>query len=243
MWKPVTVLLCLAACVTLAACGPRLRRPTVDRREVRGLETEVGEESLRRFLEQQARVADASYRLRMAGADLCDGEVAPVLGVVAWRRADMPSRQLKNLARDVWHLTYDYRVMHVIPGSPAHRAGLVPGDRLLRLNGTRLGAQNALEPTLRGIDDDVLVLDVKREERAEVRIPVERGCHHFALLSPSNLLVTSGTADDYVIVTMGLVRMAESDADLAQPIAHQMGHQMQPGVDRGMPGPGMLLAT
>jgi hypothetical protein len=133
--------------------------------------------------------------------------------------------------------------MHVVPGSPAHRAGVVAGDQLLRVNGTRLGAQNALEPTLRGIDDDVLVVELKREEREEIRIPAESGCRHGAVLSASNQLVTAGTADDYVIVTMGLIRMTRSDADLAQVIAHQMGHQMQVTVERLPPDPGTLLAT
>lgn len=237
--RRAAALLCIA--LVAGACGPRLHRPSPDASTVHQMELELGERSLRSFLASEVRLEDISYRLRARGAELCGEETSPLLGVLAWRRSDMPTRQLKNLAREVWELSTEYRVMHVVPGSAGERAGLKPGDEILSLGGQSFNPRRFLINALRDADPDGFDLEIERDGKRTLHVEPDIGCRYAALLSPSASLTTQRSASEDVIVPMGLVRIAQSDADLAQSIAHQMGHQIAPSLERSPTVPGHVL--
>jgi hypothetical protein len=235
------VLLC-ASWALLTSCGSQLRLPEVDPTALTRMQFEFSEESLRLFLDNQIRLTDIAYRIRVEGAELCGEEISPVLGVVAWRRTNLHNRLLKALAEEVWALTHDYRVMHVVRGSPADRVGLEPGDHILRLSGVRVGKSSQLFEVLRSSEGDPLRLTVLRGGQS-LELDLERieGCYHQAVLSSSSALLTSATGEEQVIFPMGLMRLARSDDEIALAIAHQLGHQLLPEQDDEKPKPGELL--
>jgi hypothetical protein len=235
---------CWGVAASLLACGQQLRLPSVAPEVVTQRELEFSERSLRLFLDSQIRVAEIGYRIRLAGAELCGEEIAPMLGVVALRRTDLRNRQLKKLGQQLWALTHDYRVMHVVEGSVAERAGVKVDDRILRLGGVRVGKSSEISEVVRASKANPLRLTVLRDGQS-MDLDLERieGCYHRVWLSPSSRLLTSATDEEELIIPMGIVRIARSDDEIALAIGHQLGHQLLPELDDDLmdPPPGELL--
>jgi len=86
-------------------------------------------------------------------------------------------------------------VLHVVPSSPAAKAGVLPGDRLVALNDTAVA----------GLDMEAIALRLAGEKGSKVRLLLERG----ARLEPDTLAVTL-KRNRYEVRSVSLVRMADS---------------------------------
>ena len=86
------------------------------------------------------RIAD---RIRIAGAELCGKKISPVIGVYApnefairdmWAEKDFVD-PFVEAAQQRYGLGKEPRVLAVVPGMPADRAGLRVGDRVTAVDG------------------------------------------------------------------------------------------------------------
>jgi serine protease Do len=76
--------------------------------------------------------------------------------------------EVEAVVADEWGRTRGVRIASVAPGSPADRAGLSPGDRLVLANGRSLGTP---------LDFEAVLLDAKAGDAVEVSIEGERRPH------------------------------------------------------------------
>jgi serine protease Do len=73
--------------------------------------------------------------------------------------------EVEAVEADVWGRSHGVRVASVAPGSPADRAGLSPGDRLILANGRSLGTP---------LDFEAVLLDAKAGDGVDVDVEGRR---------------------------------------------------------------------
>jgi hypothetical protein len=217
---------CLALLAVLPGCAPQ-QVSGVSGDRVRGEPREV---TLKRLLRQQARVWNVSYPLLTAGADLCDGRVRQQYGFWAWTRWDIKPRY-RTASMGAYGLDDRLRVVHIVPGSPAAKAGLLAGDVITAVGWHKMdtgkkanaGLQSALNSETR--PGTPLELHVDRGETAlVVRMSPEPRCDFSLILTESSQINIFANGQD-VFVTEGTLRFAPRDPDLAVLIGHVLAHR------------------
>jgi membrane-associated protease RseP (regulator of RpoE activity) len=103
-----------------------------------------------------------------------------VLGRVTAPRADLPSDRLRVFPTPEAPFARQrmaVEILEVAPGSPAELAGLLPGDRILSVDGAPLGMQHDLAELIQSFSPgDRVVLEVHRQGEADaLRVRVELG--------------------------------------------------------------------
>ena len=230
--------LALALTLVALACArsAQLRMPQVEDSSLVEQQGTLGAEVLRFHVGMQIELLEAGLRLRRAGRELCEEQLAPILGILAWRRNDLRLRQLKELGESELKLGDDPRVLFVHPDSAAARAGVRVGDLLRRFNGERLTRSEQLWKLPREAGPGPFELEIERAGSVEL-LPVERelGCRHQVVLAESDQIAVQPTRDGNIVVSQAMVRFARGSDELAAAIAHQMAHVILE-LDRELPG-------
>lgn len=185
------------------------------------------EQALAAFRADQERAQVVSYRLAVAGIPDCGKDVAPVLGAMVARRQDFGRHRADEVAA-AFGVGDDVTVVTVAPGSPADRAGLRPGDRLKRVDGSRVRKSTQVYDRLRSSKKGPIPIELERDDESlELALPRELGCHYGTMLLPYSGAETTndGNRKDMLVAT-GLLRFVRDDDELAVAIAHQMGHHI-----------------
>jgi membrane-associated protease RseP (regulator of RpoE activity) len=169
-----------------------------------------------------------SYAIRTAGAELCAEQVGPILGIAAWRSNPLfgrPFFDALDRLYGVWAASV--AVVAVQPGSPADRAGIRIGDRLLRVGGNEIDTDIDVFDRANAAGTDPISITVFRDE-AEVTLDVARlaACHHEALIEIGDLMLTDRARGDHFYVTSSFIRFAKTDDELALVVAHEIAHRL-----------------
>ncbi len=176
------------------------------------LETDrLATESLELMLERERRLISVSTRVRQASAALCRGEHAPILGVQLIRAPDLPAALIGPAARQ-HRLDDRLRVIWTLPGSPAERAGVQPGDAVVSLDG-------------RGVEVESDLMEARAPAGA-TSLDFVPGCYFEPALSFGGPGASVNRFERRIVVTSGLLRQVESDDQLAFIIAHEIGHAL-----------------
>jgi hypothetical protein len=190
---------------------------------------------VRALLEQDSAVAAVGYRLATANVDLCVErmvESGVLIETLAQYGADY-----RAAAADVLKLTDRPTVALVVPGSPADRAGVEPGDALIDADGAPFarappasadGKFAAVDTAMTALD--VALADGKARltmERAGQRVPIELigtpACKaRFQLLPGNNPDATANGT--WVQLSTGMAGFARTPDDLAAILAHELAH-------------------
>ncbi len=184
-----------------------------------------------------ARVNEVGYRLAIANTELCP-HTGAVTGLL-FHSASQYSDYLRPAAQARWALEGDLPgVAAVAPGSPGARAGLKVGDLVLAVDGTPLsrgtpGAPAAFEglaANLARLDTAFArgetLLRIRRDGvEQDVRLRPAEGCAYVYQVDPSTEL--NAHADGKrVYIASALAAFAETDADLAVVLGHEMAHNV-----------------
>jgi len=223
--------LCVSLCELLLAAGV-LGSPTSARADEEldlvavSLETDrLAEASFQEMVARERRMIEVATRVRRASAELCHGAIAPILGVQVMSTPGLPAAYITPAIRN-FGVDDKLRVIWVLPGSPAERAGLEPRDVITSVDGFEIEDDQDLNNRRAASGAKSLRFVIQRgDEKKVVDIPYEPGCYVQPMLGLSAWW--NAYASRYqgrIVVFSELIREVKNDDELAAVIGHELGH-------------------
>ena len=184
---------------------------------------------LRQILRQQARFWDISYPLLAEGADVCRKLIRPGFGFVAFTRWDI-DRYYRIASMSSYGLDDRLRVVHVLPDSPAAKAGLRAGDVIEGIGHHAIPLGRAASAAVDRVVDGEAVVGVaqtfhvrRREQRLALAIAPRMQCDVNLVVTDSDR-INAFNDGRTIYVTHGLLRYFNDDRALTAVAAHLIGH-------------------
>jgi hypothetical protein len=228
--KARSVLLSAIAAALCAACSPRLAPPAPSFDATESLRDELADDALELLIRLTDDLTRVESPVRVRNAELCGDHVAPYLGVrTFWSQQGDPS-PIGAAWRRRFQLGRDLAVVSVEPGSPAARAGIEPGDSLLRVNGRALDRSVDYRDILSDEPERAPDLSVRKRDGHEVEIRVERhlACTARGVVEMNDAILVGWIWDapGRIVLTRGLIELTENDDELAVVFAHNLAHDL-----------------
>lgn len=219
-----------AAGVCAVGCATQLAAPEVSDEAIRLELQKQLDLVIATSWKRQTRLMDVADPVRIAGADLCGDEVAPVGGIAFGRVDDFPS-EYRRAARKTFGSSTQVKVWHVVRGLPAYQAGLQVGDLITAVNGAPVALTEDAVRLLRNAGATIRV-DILRSGRPyAATLRPAMGCRYPVELTQGadvNAFADGGR----VMINQGMMRFVESDAELALVIGHEIAHNSLGHLDR-----------
>ncbi len=221
----------LAAVIPLAvaACAtPGTRPPGIDPDRIRAEERALHDSVLARTLLEQRRLDRLALPLLRAARPLCGRHALPWAGVRALPLDAFP-KEWRPSAQTVYHMGDTLRVFTVTDGSPAQRAGLREGDRLLQVGDHDIAvdakagyAFNRWMSRHLRQHDSLTVRYARNGEEHLATMALDTVCAYETVVVPS-FDINAYADGANIFVTTAMMRFA-SDDELNAVIAHEMAH-------------------
>lgn len=224
------VFVTLLTVVLIAGCAT----PTTQRIKVDDVAAEIEAKKQRQvaleaLVDDQIRLFRVSYPIVTRAHELCGEKTRHTIG--AWFANNSAyGPEFKEAAATAYSLSDIVKVMYVIPGSPADRAGLRVGDHPVSINGWAVpvgdGAMKALMDKLSEllVRGDALAMVVQRGgERLSLEIAPEKACDYAVGLNGQDIINAFADGKN-VVITRGMLRFAQNDTELGLVVAHELAH-------------------
>lgn len=189
------------------------------------------------------RVARLGERLAIAAVPLCRTGVART-GLDLHSRAQY-GQLAPSQEREMFAVADGVAILLTVPGSPADRAGVRPGDGLVAIDGVRLattppGRRPDYAPTLQALNqldaamaDGQAILHLRdgRGGERDLHLTGEQGCPSRFQMAPGGGLDAEADGT-YVKIGQGMVEATDDDDVLAASLAHELAHNILRHRDR-----------
>lgn len=184
-----------------------------------------------RFITDRDRIFNITFPIMAANADFCRNKTSPTIGMTAWNIHSVTTAY-RRAAIGLYNLQERLAVQSVADNSPAAVAGVTSGDFIVAVNGQSIPAgANALKTAAMVLKKSSytpaeLLLERKGNLIRAVVSPVT-ACNHPVVLdydSASSSDINAFTDGERIVISKGIVRFAENDAEIALVIAHELGH-------------------
>ena len=187
------------------------------------------------YVERHSRLLRVSYAIRTANVDLCGPSVAPILGIAVWRSNPLFGRAFFGALQRLYGIWAGHPgVIAVVPGSPADRAGVRIGDRILAVAGMEIDNEVEVFQRAAAIEHGPVTLTTMRDGAPRiVEIELELACRHEAFIEVGDLMLTDRASANHLYVTSGFIRFARTDDELALVVSHEIAHRLAPPYLRG----------
>lgn len=218
------ILIAAALLILVAGCAPKSKFPDIDpglaAEEARKQRIAVAEARIR----DQARLWDVAFRIGAENTALCGKKAVPGFGFLT-----VTEDLFEGPWKEAWRALIDIgerpTILTVASGSPAERAGLTPGDRLLRIGDTDLGTGRramAALPTVRDTAPMDFVVRRGGAQRTLTARPVVV-CDYPAVLV-NDEKVNASADGKRMAITTGMLHFAREDEELALIVGHELAH-------------------
>lgn len=171
-----------------------------------------------------ARALDANHRVGVAAASICNKPLTPSLGsfmmimTKSWGGLDgYGDYERQRLGPNADSSS----ISHVTKGSPADKAGIKPGDKLVSINGQKFGAVT----TLRAGTETPIVLD-RRGETVNVTLTPVASCYFPLIEQPLVNTADARAQGNRIQITYGMLQLTTRDTDLEFVLAHELCHNV-----------------
>lgn len=218
-----------AGCLLLAACGSRSKLPDVSQEAIKAEALRQVAFSFENYIAHTKRLQTVGFRVLTANAEYC-ANAAPLFGLSALSLENL-SPELQPIASQRLGLDASVRVVDAVPNSPARRAGLAAGDRIVAVGkrsiGTGAGGSRELADRLHATRAVRTVpITVMRGAR-KLTFPLRPvpGCPYPIVLSGQQHdeeVARSGG----ILIPRSLLERAASDNELAIAIGHELAHRV-----------------
>ena len=224
----------LAALLTLLAlsgCATPTYQPPEAAATLQASEIEQQQaQALDHRLQQQLRLSRVAWPLLRDNVGLCNDRTRTMLGL-QFGNSHSFDKELRDSAIRHFQLGEALQVLAVVPGSPAERAGIKAGDRLVSLNGQpfrsgKPALSQAAQLTAQLEAEQAAELVVYRQQRSlTLTLTPERLCN-YPLKRVESDRVNAYADHRSIAVTEGMLDFTQDDRDLALVIAHELAHNL-----------------
>lgn len=212
--------LALALALLLSACAPKSLPPIVEGGQV-NLEVKHQQEMiLADYLGRLARVARVEYRV--LSRNMVDCPDSMYLSGLVVLDEDEIYKPYREAAKHILGLGKNSRVMHVMPGGAADKAGVREGDLISEINGQKVSDAVWANRQLRKNRKTVLSL-VRSGSTVDVELWQDRACSSPVTILENSIL-NAYAFGDKIWVTSGMVKFTKTDDELALIIGHELAH-------------------
>lgn len=211
----------------MLGCPASLQRPAVSQEAIQTEKTKQLEMAFLLAEKRLDRLAQIYPPLQIASAELCTKDVTNLSGFLFHNKDTYPI-EFREIASRTFHLDDSLTVKAVHPLSSAAKSGLIPGDRILRINGRSLEGKSTTEKANVLAEElgksNKMSLDINREGNSlPLTYDLARGCKYPALLLFSDA-VNAISNGDAIAISSGMMKFAESDTELAFILSHEIAH-------------------
>ncbi|MCF8475492.1 MAG: M48 family metalloprotease [Pseudolabrys sp.] len=182
---------------------------------------------IKKYYRELHRVDSVAFRIRTANANFCQEWVSAQIGLYAATPRSLP-RKYQSYTAEALNLTWTRpTVISVVDGSPAARAGIVAGDEITALNGELIpvsGTARWMSGWLRHNGVKPVQVNVRRDGVNRI-VPVTpvMGCA-IPIQYVTNDVANASTSDTKIVINSGIAALAQTDAQLAILIGHELAH-------------------
>ena len=189
------------------------------------------------WFERDIRLQRISQRLRARGVELCPGSKTAILGLVVAQVSAIPG-QYQEPAQRRFGTDDRVHVVAVLPGLPAERAGLAPGDVLITIGAEAVDEKIDVYqpdfmragPLMVRLERDGVELQREVEHLSGCKFPAILGQEERVRVSSQQGVGWKGysgivlAVKKPVVVSNGAMRLVIRDEQIAFLIGHEMGH-------------------
>lgn len=215
----------------MTACAPSAKSPPVSSEEAL-VEVRLQKQfAAQERMKQLERLYDVGSPILAANAPLCGRKIWPYHGMMLESLSSVP-QDYKDAMQIFYGVQNQLTAAYIVKGSPAD-GKIFSGDLIMRANGVSIpsgsrGLKEFYEAIWKeGRDVNLpLTLTVKRgrnEKHEDVVLQPTAGCASF-LVYDRNDKVNAYADGMNIIVTTGMLRVAEDDHMLAGVMAHELAH-------------------
>lgn len=219
----------VAAGLLAAACGSRnATLPSISQEAVEAANARQVAFRFETLVAASKRLQSVAFPVLTANAGYCGKRVRAVFGLSVLTLENVPE-PMRAAAQERLRLGNAVQIVQTVKNSPARRAGLAPGDKILRLGKRDIpegvgGTERIAEILGRAKPGRALRATVLRGTR-KLTFPLRpvKGCAYPVLLAglgDDEAIVKSGG----IVLPAGLVALAASDDELAIAVGHELGH-------------------
>jgi hypothetical protein len=205
---------------------PVSQLPDLPKTEVAAERRKEQIDQLHAYYTALARVDDVGFRIRVANREFCNDTEAQI-GLYAATVQSLPSKY-RSYSNEALHLSWSTpTAITVASGSPAALAGIKPGDEILTLDNEPVPAKKTakwMEGRLRRHGDQPVQIMVRRTgvDTPYTLDPVT-ACA-IPIKYVGNPAPNAYTDSKKIVIFSGMLRVAQSNADLAVIIGHELAH-------------------
>jgi len=190
---------------------------------------------------QQERLARVAYDLSIRVLDLCKSKTTYTTGAYLFDW-DQTAEEWLDAANDAIGInlhTPGIEVLIVIPGSPAERAGLRVGDRILKLGtwpvpkarGAFAQFRHRLNQQLHDGQSPIDLRIIRDGAFRTISIAPVKACDYPILISDSDE-ANAYTDGERIVILRGMIEFVRDDEELAIVISHELAHVVLHHIDR-----------
>lgn len=230
----------LILCIfSVTGCAPTTNVAKGSQEDIKAEERRQQSLFLETTWSRQARLVNLAWPLRKNGTELCGKDVKNDFGILAIALNEIP-RDYQDVAQTEHKIGNRPRILHVIPDSPADLAGMETGDEFMSI---------AREP-IKDKKRSITRFRDKLDESAKTGLPVDfevsrTGVTHFLTIKPEEVcsydvimtsddIVNAFADGNNIIFTQGMMRFAQDDEELQLVIAHEIAHNAEGHIDKGI---------
>jgi Zn-dependent protease with chaperone function len=241
----------------LVGCaGLETRPPSIGADATRDTRVKMQQQAIAVHIERTKQLQDLAWPILQKNADLCGRKVNRTFG---WRMLDrtMVARFTQGLRdQDITDWSNEARVVLLVAGGPAEKAGIRINDRVLKVNERDVPADLSVAIVSKMITDavkktktgDGISLSVAQpgENLRTVRVTPEKTCAFPVALNRAGA-VNASTNGARISIFMGLMRAEPDPRRIQFVIAHELAHAVlkhpQKSVRNSLVSGGAVLGT